>query len=79
MNNQVYEVDLIDLCRAVFKRWKLLVLCTVLFGAVGAGLSVANQLRIPPRHCEPVPQHWCGNLPPDKRGSWYKKKIPAAV
>lgn len=43
MNNQVYEVDLIDLCRAVFKRWKLLVLCTVLFGAVGAGLSMVNR------------------------------------
>lgn len=43
MNNQVYEVDLIDLCRAVFKRWKLLVLCLVLFGAVGAGLSMANR------------------------------------
>ena len=43
MNNQVYEVDLIDLCRGVFKRWKLLVLCTVIFAAVGGAIGMASR------------------------------------
>ncbi len=44
-----------------------------------AALSASSAVDYHPRHCEPVPQHWCGNLPPDKRGSRCKKKIPTAV
>ena len=43
MNNQEYELDLVDLGKTILKRWKLLALVTVVVAAVGGVLSMANR------------------------------------
>lgn len=43
MNNQEYELDLVDLGKTILKRWKLLALVTVVVAAVSGALSMANR------------------------------------
>lgn len=43
MNNQEYELDLVDLGKTILKRWKLLALVTVVVAAVSGTLSMANR------------------------------------
>lgn len=43
MNNQEYELDLVDLGKTILKRWKLLALVTVIVAAVGGALSMASR------------------------------------
>ena len=40
MNNQEYELDLVDLGKTILKRWKLLVLVTVVVAAVVMAMVV---------------------------------------
>ena len=42
MNNQEYELDLVDLGKTILKRWKLLALVTVVVAAVSGALMASR-------------------------------------
>ena len=43
-------------------------------GCVPVSISACQKSPQYPRHSEPVPQHWCGNPPDERRNNWFRNK-----